>query len=132
MWKVIPTAGSSYGKSSGDAPDSICPKGWRLPGYDDNKSFYHLVRVYVGRSGGTEGLTQGTTVMQISPLSFLRSGRYSYESGSLDTRTSYGSYWSGRSYSITNSYYLSLWSTRLYPQYNYYRGTGFALRCLAR
>ena len=115
--------------SSGTASDSICPKGWRLPGYSGSGSWYDLVRKY---NNGTGNSAPKDTFLQISPLSFFRSGRYYYVSGALYYRTSIGDYWSGRFYSRTNSYNLDFGSTYLYPQHEFDRGYGFSLRCLVR
>ena len=117
--------------SSGTASDSICPKGWRLPGSSGDGSYNDLVQIYANRSGGNNS-SDIDTIVQISPFGFLRSGRYLYDSGSLSGRTSYGDYWSGRFYSITYSYSLIFHPTGLGPQYGDYRGLGFSLRCLAR
>ena len=119
--------------SSGTASDSICPKGWRLPGYDGSGSWYEMLKLYSSREDGdATSLEQGDTIALFSPLTFLRSGRYNYSSGSLDLRTSVGSYWSGHYYLITNSHYLLFSSTNLSPQDGYTRGYGYTLRCLAR
>ena len=117
--------------SSGTASDSICPKGWRLPGYSGSGSYLELLKPYSNRSGNTGDLVQSDTVMQISPLSFLRSGDYGCDSGALNSRTSRGFYWSGHFYSYADSRNLRFYSTYLYPQYGDYRGLGFSLRCLA-
>ena len=117
--------GSSYGLSSGDAPDSICPKGWRLPGYDDAQSFYHLVRVYANSQNSG---SNRDTIMQIFPLSFVRSGEYDFSSNNLVLRSSDGRYWTTRSGAL----YLSFSKTYLYTQYPTARGSGRTLRCLVR
>ena len=118
--------------SSGTASDSICPKGWRLPGISGGGSYRELLKLYSNRTGNISGLTQGDTVAMLAQLSFLRSGSYHCASGSLSLRTSYGYYWSGHYDSIADSYYLYFYSTNLYPQNGNRRGFGFALRCLAR
>ena len=118
--------------SSGTASDSICPKGWRLPGNEGEKSYVEMLKLYSNRNGNTSDLTQGDTVAMLTQLAFLRSGDYNYSSGSLSNRTSYGYYWSGHYYSVTDSHLLYFGSTVLNPQSGSGRGYGFALRCLAR
>ena len=122
----------SYGHSSGTASDSICPKGWRLPGSSGEDSYSELFQKYTSHSAWDTIPANADTAVQINPLNFLRSGYYNYDSGSLNYRTSRGYYWSGHYYSITNSHLLDFYSTRLYPQVGYDRGYGYSLRCLAR
>ena len=121
-----------YYHSSGTASDSICPKGWRLPGYSGDGSYVELLKPYSNRSGNASDLAQGDTIAQVSPLAFLRSGGYSYSGGAPTNQASYGGYWSGKPYSVTNAYYLRFASTSLSPQDNNRRGTGRSVRCLAR
>ena len=66
-----------------------------------------------------------------SPLSFLRSGYFYWGNAGLNDRGGSGNYWSLRSNSTTNSYYLYFNNTGLNPQYSNNRGNGFAVRCVA-
>ena len=66
------------------------------------------------------------------PLQFLRTGRYHRSYGYLNVRTTYGTWWSGTAGSATHGRYLSTWTGNVGAQYNYFRGSGFALRCVAR
>ena len=91
-----------------------------------------MLKLFSGRGGYASGLKQGDTVAMLTQLSFLRSGRYNYDSGSLYGRTSDGYYWSGRFYSILDTYGLVFASTGLLPQGGVNRSHGFSLRCLAR
>ena len=118
-----------HSHSSGTASDSICPKGWRLPGYDGSGSYYDLAQKY---NNGTENKKPKDTIMQVYPLTIIRSGYYYYSDGKLYNRASFGYYWSGRHSSIVNSYYLDFSSTRLIPQNGSERGRSFSIRCLAR
>ena len=124
--------------SSGDAPDSICPRGWILATYDGNKSYYNLIssvyrstngKSYIANDGGTKN---ADTSLLYSPLSFLRSGYYYWESASRDNRSSLGGYWESRSYSSITARLLYFLSTHLYPQDYDVRGYGFSVRCDAR
>ena len=126
------TAGSGHIKQLGDAPDSICPSGWRLPSYSGSGSFYNLVLLYLGREGTVNETEQVSTALQFAPLEFTRTGSYYWSSAALNYRGSRGYFWSGRSYSSTGSYYLVFNSTGVGPQNGVTRGYGFSLRCLAR
>ncbi len=66
------------------------------------------------------------------PLQFLRSGYYRRSYGYLVGRTTHGYWWSGTAGSATNGRHLHTWTGNVYAQYNYFRGDGFALRCVAR
>ena len=123
-----------YGLSSGTASDSICPKGWRLPGYDGDGSYYDLVERYVSRSS-TSHDANSDTVMLISPLSFIRSGYYFYV-GDLKYNAEVGLYAYSRFNSAIISHNMVLAYNYLkaqnYNNYSYNRGSGYSLRCLAR
>ena len=125
------TAGSSYGHSSDTASDSICPKGWRLPGYDGSGSYLELLKPYSNRSGNKD-FTNADTVIQLAPLSFLRAGLLDYSNGNLNYRALGGFYWSSRHNSHINGHYLYFSSPDLHPQNSSDRGYGFSVRCLAR
>ena len=120
------TAGSSLGISSGDALDSICPKGWRLPASSGDKSFQNLMEYGYGVSASAGGM------IAITPLSFLRSGSYYWSDGNRNGRGYYGYYWSSTSSSDTGAYYLYFSSSSLYYRDNDSRGGGFTVRCVAR
>ena len=120
-----------YFFSSGTASDSICPKGWRLPENSGDDSFLELLKSYSNRNGN-QNFTNADSVVQITLLSFLRSGFYYYSTGVPTERASNGFYWSSSRDSRTNGYRLSFNSTYLRPQGGDSRGRGFALRCLAR
>ena len=62
-----------------------------------------------------------------APLSYVRSGSYSWSSTGLSYRGSSGYYWSLRSYTTTNSDNLGFDSSGLSPQNYHNRGYGFAV-----
>ena len=129
----FPSAGSSIGMSSGDAPDSICPRGWILATYSGNKSYYNLISDVYGRINGSANYN-ADSILHI-PLSFLRSGNYNYDGGSRNNRNSNGNYWESRTYLNSNvpyAYYLVFFSTNLNPQNGNNRGNGFSVRCVSR
>jgi len=51
------TAGSGMSIISGNASDSICPKGWILPKRDNEYSFHNLGMIYNGGTMPVTGLT---------------------------------------------------------------------------
>ena len=122
----------TYGHSSGTASDSICPKGWRLPGYEGSGSYYDLTQIYDNGATDSTAKDLKDTFLQINPLSFLRAGYLSIGDGSVYVRASGGYYWSSRRSSQTNAYLLLFHSGALDPQYDNSRGTGRSVRCLAR
>ena len=81
-------------------------------------------------SGQTQEDNRDSGVIS-SPLSFLRSGDFDYASAGQGNRSAAGLYWSLRSANTTYSNYLLFGDTGLVPQYNFYRGYGFAVRCVA-
>ena len=120
-------------RDSGTAEDSICPKGWMLPTYDGNKSYYNLIINVYGGINRNPALSnsQADGYILNNPLSFFRSGYYYWESASRNSRGSRGYDWESRIVSATNSNYLSFYSTYLYPQDGTSRGYGFSVRCVS-
>ena len=66
------------------------------------------------------------------PLQFLRTGLYNRFYGDLASRTTGGYWWSGTAGSATLGRALGTWTGTVGAQLNYWRGYGFALRCVAR
>ena len=119
--------------TSGDAPDSICPKGWHLPSSTGTGSYTTLVQNYVGREGNSDSANADTPILS-SQLGINRSGWYDSSNGKLSNQHSYGRHWSSTAADDNNDYaaYLVFYNTRLYFRINNNRGHGFSLRCLAR
>ena len=74
----------------------------------------------------------GSTKLRQSPLGFVYTGYYRYNFGSLGDEGSGGYYWSRTAYSGTHAYFLYIGSSRVGPKDNYFRGHGYALRCVGR
>ena len=68
----------------------------------------------------------------LAPLSLVRGGYYLYSNGAQNSRSSFGYYWSRRLDSAASGDLMYFSSGGIFPQYFYYIGFGFALRCLAR
>ena len=119
------------------APNSICPKGWRLPngltqtgGTVNISDFNTLFNAY-GIAGGNDAIgdqnvgytTDGFAKMETAPLNFARSGNV--VGTTLYNYTTNGLYWSSTAYSNTKSY--SLFHSvqhSLRPAYRYSRFNG--------
>ena len=63
-----------------------------------------------------------------APLSYVRSGNYSWSTTNLNNRSSRGYCWSSRSDNTEHSSYLTFNPSNLLPRYNDFRGLGFAVR----
>ncbi len=66
------------------------------------------------------------------PLNFLRTGYYVRSNGYILGRVTYGDWWSTTAGSATYGHGLDTSPTVVFPQYNHYRGFGFAVRCVVR
>ena len=123
------TAGSNI--SSGNASNSICPKGWILPANtkEDNKSFYRWLKTIYNYNSNDNGIRS-------LPISFIRSGIY-YQ-GALNDRAVGGVYWSSKLYSGSYAYGLRFNSNTLDTQFAFYyyygigKPLGYSVRCVAR
>ena len=123
--------------SSGTASDSICPKGWRLPGFIGDNSYLVLFRHYLSLDQRIEATKHVGTIAHITPLSFLNSGYYNHQSKKFDDRTNLGLYWTGSIDSNNIAWFLLFHDTYIIPRAttyrgNDYRGNGNIIRCLAR
>ncbi len=123
------TAGSgTYAMTSGNAEDSICPKGWMLPlGTTENKSLYNLVP---GKYGSQK--------MTSSPVNFLYAGYYLNYNGAngfmVYSSMSHvdGRLWSSTVYSQILAYDLGFYPKDNVQQYESGKSYGFNVRCVAR
>ena len=125
------------------APNSICPKGWRLPmvynGSSSNmpNEFGSLLLQYgyignakPGDGSGTPWTNSGYTKIQSAPINFALSG-YVY-GGTVNYAGSHGYLWSSTVNSSSYAYCLAFNSTSVYPQGYDNRFRGFPVRCVLR
>ena len=131
-----------------DAPDSICPAGWRLPiGSKANQTNYsdmaNLVQSYQGIIGGTiqstctfgvcsyyySFLDNGINEIHISPLFLARYG--SVTNGSGDGESDRGYYWSSTVYGDTFAFTFFFDSKGVFPSEGTSRTNSYSIRCLA-
>ena len=119
--------------TSESANTSICPSNWHLPSSNGSTKEYGTLSQRYGGTGNTQsGTAQSGDIMsnrfRTFPNNFLYSGDFG--GSSAFTRGSYGRYWSRSASSSSISYYLCLYSTNFYPSYNYYKYSGYSVRCL--
>ncbi len=131
---------SSIQSQYSNAPNSVCPKNWRLPNAIDANGaileFGHLLlsQNIVSRLTGTYRDTDSFKSIRKSPLYFIRSGTVNYRS--LDTSNGYGYSISSTVASPYNIYFLGFSKNGSSPIGSYYggyvRAQGISTRCLAR
>ena len=98
-----------------------------------SKSFTTLINTsYSMKNGWNTSETSFDSGVLSNPISFLRSGYFSWHSVGLNSRGGSGHYWSLRSYSTTYSIYLYFYNTDLYPQVGNNRGDGFAVQLFTK
>ena len=122
IWTAA-TTGSTI--STGSAPNSICPKNWRLP--------------ISGSTGGDfatlqTALAWGNSGANVNALNGWR-GLYAGWNNGMTYQGTNGYYWSATASGVNNAYYLSYSASAVAP--NYVGGgtmstNAFSLRCLSR
>jgi len=65
-------------------------------------------------------------------FNFLRTGHYGRSYGDIGVRVTNGDWWSTTAGSATYGHGLDTSPTVVFPQYNGYRGNGFAVRYVVR
>ncbi len=103
--------------TSGNAPSSICPKGWRLP------------------TGGSSGESQtlysnynSSALMQGEP-NFTLSGYVN--NGSVGGQGDRGRFWSSTVFNADRAYNLCLNRSAVYPDDYVFKPSGYSVRCVA-
>ena len=120
-----------------NAPDSICPAGWRLPAGRDSANTaasreWNALLVAEGIMTNPTGngyATNGFNNIRISPLWLARSGYVGY--GSLSSTGNYGYYWSSTVSDGSYAYRLISHSGSVVPANDNSRGFGCSIRCVA-
>ncbi len=113
-------------------PDSICPKGWRMPiEQTTNDEFNTLLAAYnITGAGALEFNYQGLNKVRRDPLYFVQSGLV--RSGTLYDAGTTSDVWSSTISSSTHGYRLRFNGTDIYPAASDERLLGIPVRCLAR
>ena len=127
-WSAVVASNNtaSFTTQYADYPDSICPKGWRLPhGYSSSSGndFESLNTAY-------GGITNSDQTLLSTPLFFVRAG-YVWSSALLNA-ANYGNYWSSTVDSSGSARSLYFRSSNVGPSGYNYRFGGFSARCVAR
>ena len=121
------TAGSGDSSlTSGDASNSICPKGWKLPPNSGNGSYTLLAS-----AAGITSSAAGSEKISSAPYSFPYAGSVGYSA--LGNVGSIGDYWSrtANTSNQQNAHILFFGQTNVNPTANYNRYIGYSVRCVA-
>ena len=110
------TGGTSL--ASGDAPSSICPKGWRLPTGGSSGEFNTLYGQY------------NSAALMMGVPNFTLSGNI-FQSH-VDDQGSYGYFWSSTVATANYAYYLKLGSSNVNPAGGRGKHERFSVRCVAQ
>ena len=110
------TGGTSL--TSGNAPSSICPRGWRLPTGGSSGEFQALYNNY-----------NSPALMQGEP-NFVLSG-FASGDGCVYDKGSYGRFWSATVSNANMTYDLYLDRSAVAPSYDIDKKPGFPARCVA-
>ena len=140
-WYAATATTGTRSMSSGDATDSVCPKGWKLPtsgtssAYGSSapdKSYGKLMYSVLGFTSENATISTGRAYVQKvqqAPLWFPLAGYY--RSG-LSYQGRRGGYWSRKAYSSSDAYYLSFNANNgdFYPQNYDSKSSGRSVRCV--
>ncbi|MBR3386227.1 hypothetical protein IKG68_01515 [Candidatus Saccharibacteria bacterium] len=112
-------------------PDSICPKGWRLPIDQTTNNEFNTLLGASNYNVTSNFNFAGLNAIRTAPLYFVRSGFVS--GGTLhDAGVRSLASWSSTISPSTGGYHLRFDSTDIYPAFYSDRVFGFPVRCLAR
>ncbi len=123
-WTAATAGTGTSSVTSGDAPSSVCPKGWKLPPNSGKGSYTNFTS-----AAGITNSADGSNKIRSAPYNFPYAGLVNY--GSLSSVGSNGYYWSRTAYSSNSAYHLYFDSAYVYPAYSSTRYHGFSVRCVA-
>ena len=109
--------GTSYGTSSGNATEDICPKGWRMP--TGNSGEYQTL--YSNTNYNTYDKYREALRLPLSGYFF---------NGSAGGQGSVGRWWSSTRYSNGGMYSLNADTSDIRPANDDYRLSGYSVRCV--
>ena len=118
-----------------NAPNSICPKGWRLPiATNANQSTYEFGELLykqdiIATKTSTSYTENSFNKIRTMPLWLMRAGGIGGDT--LHESTRLGRYWSSTVLNSSNAYYLEFGNSNILPAKNFGRSRGWAIRCLA-
>ncbi|MBQ1780220.1 MAG: hypothetical protein II001_02165, partial [Bacteroidales bacterium] len=110
--------GTSYGTSSGNATEDICPKGWRMPTGDTTGEYQALYN----------NASYNTYANYRSALHLPLSGYFS--NGSASNQGSNSLWWSSTRFGISRMYRLDVNTSSIYPSSSGDRYYGNSVRCV--
>ena len=119
-----------------NAPNSICPKGWRLPiATNADQSIYEFGELLyqqgiITTKTSTSYTENGFNNIRKAPLWLVRTGRI--YTGIRDNMAEGGYYWSSTVVDRDNAYRSYLISSRILSYNNIDKLYGWSIRCLAR
>lgn len=119
--------GTSYGTSSGNATESICPAGWRMPTGNTSGEFSALANAIYGSTSSTSDATAYANYR--SALHLPLSGYFN--NGSPYGQGSNGLWWSSTRINNNTMYGLYANTPTIYPADSSNRSYGYSLRCVA-
>lgn len=124
-WTAATAGTGDADLNSGDAPSSICPKGWKLPPNSGNGSYANFVE----KAGITNDVA-GSTKIRSAPYSFPYAG--GVWGSKLGYSDSYGFYWSRTVYSGNSQQAYPLYfNSSIVSPGNHNRYDGLSIRCVA-
>ena len=110
--------GTSQGTSSGDATESICPKGWRLPTGNTSGEYQAL---YSNSNYNTYANYRAALHLPLS--GYVNNGSPIYQGSN-------GNFWSSTRNDSSYMYSLTLNTSRIYPANSSNRYYGYSVRCV--
>ena len=123
------TAGSGTSDMvEADAPSSICPRGWRLPGFSGPRSYATMLSAY-----GIENNQVGAEALRSTPLNYNLSGDYD-SWGYMAFQENTGTYWTSRAANTdTNAinFYVNKKNVYFMASTSSRKGYGNPIRCVA-
>ena len=136
-WYTATAMSGTWSMGSGspeDAPDSICPRGWRLPANSGDKSFQNLmVTVYQLLTTPGTGNASARDKLLKKPFSYAYSGFYEFINGNIYLQNNDLYLWGSEAQDTTIAHRLYVSSdTSVMPQNNGRKPYGFSVRCVNR
>ena len=124
------TAGHNPSSELGYTTGSICPYNWSMPplSEEDDITTVGSFGYLASTMGSTSGAT-ATTNFRHYPNNFLYSG--SVGSGSVNSRGSYGRYWSRTAGNSSYAFSLNFNASNFMPANVYNKSSGYSIRCIS-
>lgn len=114
--------GAELSTNGAIAPDSICPKGWKLPTAAEMNTLLN--------TQGDDHSTEAGSYLRSAPGNFTLSGNY-YD-GLLSLSGTGGYWWSSTAFDVNDAKYMAVKSDPDAFLYTHSRRYGYAVRCIAR